>query len=229
MASCSRPRPCRLPVELQTSADFRVQFRHEGRAWLRGAIAPETIEKLRSLVDLDGKPGARVAPESTLFQTICEAPFSRILASKFQGVKPERVVVFNKTSVANWALPWHQDRVIAMEQKTEQPGYTKWTRKAGIWHCEPPEHVLQKMLFVRVHLDDVTAENGAMEIAVGSHRLGKFPKADVKAAVGSFKHEVTEAGAGDVLVLSMLTLHRSLPSRSDQSRRALRVDYAPTG
>lgn len=194
---------------------------------MRGAIAPTSLEKLRLLVDVDGKPGARVSPQSALFQTVCDLPVSNSLAETFAGMRPERVVVFNKTSDSNWVLPWHQDRVIAVSEKTERPGFTKWTRKAGEWHCEAPEHILQEMLFVRVHLDDVTAENGAMEIAVGSHRLGKISKVEIKDVVGSFEHEVTEASAGDVLVLSMLTLHRSLKSRSDQSRRALRVDYAP--
>ncbi|MEP2261017.1 MAG: phytanoyl-CoA dioxygenase family protein [Paracoccaceae bacterium] len=211
---------------MKVPIDFCEQFRSGGRAWLRGAIDPASLENLRSLVDVDGKPGARVSPQSALFQTVCDLPVSDSLAETFAGVRPERIVVFDKSPESNWALPWHQDRVIAMKEKTNCPGFTKWTCKSGEWHCEPPEHVLQKMLFVRVHLDDVAAENGAMEIAVGSHQLGKISKAEITDVVDSFEHEVTEASAGDVLVLSMLTLHRSRRSRSDQTRRALRVDYA---
>ena len=69
-------------------------------------------------------------------------------------VVPVRTVSFNKSQRANWGVPWHQDRVIAVNDKVETEGYRNWTKKSGTWHCEPPLSVLENMLFVRVHLDD---------------------------------------------------------------------------
>ncbi|MEZ5715789.1 MAG: phytanoyl-CoA dioxygenase family protein [Paracoccaceae bacterium] len=110
--------------------------------------------------------------------------------------------------------------------RAEVPGFSNWSCKQDIWHCEPPRALLERMLFVRVHLDACDAENGAMEIARGSHRLGPVPAGEAAGAAKSFEPEVTAAAPGDVLVLPMLVLHRSLPSQSEGARRVLRVDFA---
>jgi ectoine hydroxylase-related dioxygenase (phytanoyl-CoA dioxygenase family) len=105
-------------------------------------------------------------------------------------------------------------------------GYTNWSQKAGVWHCEPPLDVLKKMLFVRVHLDGATAENGAMEIALGSHKNGAVPSEQADTIAQRHTHALTTAEAGDILILPMLTLHRSRTSKTATPRRTLRIDYA---
>lgn len=90
------------------------------------------------------------------------------------------VVSFDKNEIANWGLPWHQDRVIAVAQKHDVPGFENWSEKRGQWHCEAPVGILNEMLFVRVRLDNQSAENGAMEIAPGSHRYGKLMKPEIQ-------------------------------------------------
>ncbi|MEP2715764.1 phytanoyl-CoA dioxygenase family protein [Pseudophaeobacter sp.] len=82
------------------------------------------------------------------------------------------------------------------------------------------------MLFLRIHLDHNTAENGAMEIALKSHCRGSIPANEADRVANNLARELTLAAPGDVLILSMLTLRRSRPSTSDQRRRVLRADYA---
>ncbi len=82
------------------------------------------------------------------------------------------------------------------------------------------------MLFVRVHIDQSTQSNGAMEIARGSHRNGLIPTNQAAATAKRFPGEITAAAPGDVLILPMLTLHRSGASSSDAPRRVLRIDFA---
>ena len=82
------------------------------------------------------------------------------------------------------------------------------------------------MTFLRVFLDEVTPENGGMEYAVGSHAAGRVADSEAVQMARKFKVEVEEAEPGDVLVLHMLTLHRSSPSLSHLPRRVLRVDAA---
>ena len=141
-------------------------------------------------------------------------------------VQPVRIVYFNKSDDANWAVPWHQDRVIAVKEKHEIDGYKNWSNKHGLWHCEPPLNILKQMLFVRIHLDDSTEENGAMEIAKGSHFEGFVTSKEAQGIAEKYETHLCEAKRGDVLVLNMMTLHRSLASRSLLSRRTLRVDFA---
>ena len=150
----------------------------------------------------------------------------RVIQQLDPNAKPVRVVAFNKSEDANWGVPWHQDRVIAVSQRTEIAGYRNWTEKSGAWHCEPPRHVLDQMLFVRVHLDDTNASNGAMEISVGSHLDGIVPAAHAEATARKHPVEICEAERGDVLILKMLTLHSSKPAKVRSGRRVLRVDFA---
>ena len=137
-----------------------------------------------------------------------------------------RAVGFAKTDVGNWGVPWHQDRVISVSERRDVPGYGNWSCKRGVWHCEPPVRNLQRMTFLRVFLDEVTPDNGGMEYAVGSHAAGRVADSEAVQMARKFKVEVEEAGPGDVLVLHMLTLHRSSPSLSHLPRRVLRVDAA---
>jgi len=140
---------------------------------------------------------------------------------------PARIVAFNKTSGNNWAVPWHQDRIIAVADRHEIAGFTNWSRKGPAWHCEPPRAILDQMFFVRVHLDDNAAEDGTMRIALGSHRVGTIPGAEAKSTAALYAQEDCAATRGDVLVLKMLTLHSSSSSLTSNPRRVFRVDYAP--
>ena len=210
--------------------DDRERLERDGFLWLREALSADELERLRGLSQDDGRPGARIEHADPLFEAVVRAGFGERIRALRPSAAPVRMLTFNKfdsnQTRANWALPWHHDRVIAVAERQDVPGYGNWTRKDGAWHCEPPEDVLASMLFVRVHLDASTRDNGAMEIALGSHRCGKAPSDRVAEIVASCVTAITEVEAGDVLVLAMLTLHRSLPSRSADSRRTLRVDYA---
>ncbi len=83
------------------------------------------------------------------------------------------------------------------------------------------------MVFLRIHLDPCDAATGAMDIALGSHALGVIPTAATGSIAAQFETEVTAAEAGDVLILSMLTLHRSRAASAPSVRRVLRIDLSP--
>jgi hypothetical protein len=212
---------------MPSAGEIRQQFERDGIVWLRDAIQPAELQRLRELSALDNRPGARISEEDPLFRTIASASFTKKIRSLWLEMRPVRLVSFDKSAAANWGVPWHQDRVIAVNKKADLRGYSNWSRKHGAWHCEPPASLLANMLFVRVHLDRNAKENGAMEIALGSHRLGKVPAESASFLADKCQKALMIAEPGDVLVLAMLTLHRSLPAEITDSRRVLRVDYAP--
>lgn len=142
------------------------------------------------------------------------------------GAKPVRFVAFNKTASINWALPWHQDRVIAVQEKHVVSGFNAWTRKAGVWHVEPPIQILQEMIFARVHLDDADQDSGCMELALGTHRQGRILAEDASGVGAVGPSEICMAKRGDVLLVKALSLHRSLRAVAAVSRRVLRIDYS---
>jgi len=134
-----------------------------------------------------------------------------------------RVLYFDKPPDRSWALPWHKDLTIAVREHRGATGaFSKPTRKAGIPHVEAPLHVLQEMLTVRIHLDDVTEENGPLKVVPGSHLAGKELRLDQAPP-----HAVL-AKRGDVLLMRPLVAHSSGDTcpRTRQHRRVVHLEFA---
>lgn len=96
-----------------------------------------------------------------------------VAADLLRGARPVRALLFNKTPETNWALGWHQDRVIAVRERHEVTGYGPWTVKAGVPHVQPPFALLEAMITLRVHLNPVGEDNAPLLVALGSHQLGR--------------------------------------------------------
>ena len=84
------------------------------------------------------------------------------------------------------------------------------------------------MLFVRMLLDDRVESNGAMRFAFGSHQGAQVSATQELESASRYPEEICEAKRGDILILNMLTLHCSKPSQTHASRRAIRIDFAPS-
>jgi Phytanoyl-CoA dioxygenase (PhyH) len=209
--------------------DIFAEFQRTGRFWFRGGLPNRDLAVLDGAANLNEKAGKRVEPEAAMIDVLSgDSRLGRIM-SMFRGrLVPVRIVAFNKTQENNWGVPWHQDRIISVAQRHDLPSFGNWSRKAGTWHCEPPTEILDQMFFVRVHLDDTGPDDGAMRIAVGSHKEGIVPSASARSIADRYPGEDCHARRGDVLVLNMLTLHSSQPSLTSNARRVFRVDYAPT-
>lgn len=206
--------------------NLRDQLKQSGRVWLRHAVPEEELRKLTATMKMDARAGTRIARGDALFRNIHGSSWAKDIAAIWYGCSPVRVVSFDKSPELNWGVPWHQDRVVAVKDRVETPGFSNWSKKAGIWHCEPPLKVLQRMLFVRVHLDRNFPGNGAMEIALESHKAGRINSSDAAQASDGYTTEICTADPGDILILRMLTLHRSKPSRTTASRKVLRIDFS---
>lgn len=206
---------------------LKDEFERLGRVWLRNAVSDDDLARFDMVTADSTKAGQRLASSNVLHAALSENSTSlRAIRRLDPTAVPVRAVSFNKSENANWGVPWHQDRVIAVSGKVETEGYQNWTEKSGTWHCEPPLSVLENMLFVRVHLDDADKSNGAMEIAVGSHAAGFVPSALAEETAKAYPNEVCAAARGDVLVLKMLTLHASKPATAQTGRRVVRIDLS---
>jgi ectoine hydroxylase-related dioxygenase (phytanoyl-CoA dioxygenase family) len=119
-------------------------------------------------------------------------------------------------------VPWHQDLTIAVQERLEVPGYGPWTVKAGVAHVQPPVAVLERMVAVRLHLDDCGAENGPVRVLRGSHRLGRMAAAPMDAG----EEVVCTVGRGGVVLMRPLLWHASSPAVSVAHRRVIHVEFA---
>jgi ectoine hydroxylase-related dioxygenase (phytanoyl-CoA dioxygenase family) len=134
-----------------------------------------------------------------------------------------RTLFFDKPPGQSWALPWHKDLTIAVrDNRLPSPHFTHPTRKAGVPHVEAPLAVLEGMLTARVHLDDTTEENGALQVVPGSHRSGKALTLDAAPL-----HMVL-AARGDVLLMRPLLAHCSAKSHPETARhrRVVHLEFA---
>jgi ectoine hydroxylase-related dioxygenase (phytanoyl-CoA dioxygenase family) len=201
----------------------------EGRVWFREALNQDDLRFLDQTCAVNGAPGKRLEQSGELSEFLqADNQLSELAQAVLPGARAVRAVVFNKSASANWYVPWHQDRVIAVKEKQELVGYSSWTDKAGTWHAEPPIEVLQNMIFARIHLDDTDEGNGCLELALGTHELGKVVAEDVGEAVSHAPVEACRANRGDVLFVKALTLHRSQKAEIATNRRTLRIDYCPS-
>ena len=140
--------------------------------------------------------------------------------------RPVRAILFDKTPQTNWSLAWHQDRTICVRERIDVPGFGPWTIKQGMLHVAPPFAVLARMITVRVHLDDVPADNAPLLIAPGSHREGRIAVPGVAAVVRRCGQRACLAQAGDMWLYATPILHASEAATRAASRRVLQVDYA---
>lgn len=132
-----------------------------------------------------------------------------------------RVLYFDKPPGQSWALPWHQDLTIAVRTHRPSSLFTRPTTKAGIPHVEAPVGVLQRMLTLRLHLDEVTDENGPLKVVPGSHLNGKSLDLidDVR---------ILHAPAGSGLFMRPLLAHCSNRSAetTTRHRRIVHLEFA---
>ncbi|NJC41910.1 hypothetical protein GGQ87_002205 [Brevundimonas alba] len=208
----------------------REGFGRDGALLFRGVLGSEPLEALRAFANAQtaGRPGGRVVGDPSLTSLLSASGRVGQIAADLtsSGARPVRAVVFDKTKEANWIVAWHQDRTIPVRQQVEAEGFGPWSSKDGILHVAPPFEVLERMVTLRVHLDDVQNDNAPLRIAMGSHRLGRVAATDAGASAARRPQQVCLAEAGDVWAYSTPILHASDRAVTPRRRRVLQVDYA---
>lgn len=139
---------------------------------------------------------------------------------------PVRAILFDKTPEANWFVPWHQDITIAVADKVDAVGFGPWSIKADIHHVQPPAEILEKMITVRLHLDDCDETNGALKVLPGSHRGGKLNSQSIDKWKQESAPVLCKATRGSVQLMKPLLLHASSAATVPRHRRVLHIEYA---
>lgn len=137
-----------------------------------------------------------------------------------------RGILFDKTPEANWKVVWHQDLSIAVQEKREVPGFGPWSVKAGVTHVQPPVEVLERMVTVRLHLDECGPDNGALKVLPGSHAAGRLAAEDIERARQETAEVLCPVPSGGALLMRPLMLHASAPANSPRHRRVVHLEFA---
>jgi len=195
----------------------------KGWARLPFRFSAAELDKLSKLGPHIGR-GQRLTDMQALAKALPEG-FRDCIADLGFQTRPNRAIGFVKSKDSNWSLPWHQDRVIAMPEKIDDPQYSNWTRKSGIWHCEPSAKLLRHMAFAYIAFDSVGTGQGGLEIAEGTHRFEKIDAKNIASHIHGSNIARPNLERGEVLLISALTLHRSAVLSEHKERRALRLDF----
>jgi ectoine hydroxylase-related dioxygenase (phytanoyl-CoA dioxygenase family) len=137
-----------------------------------------------------------------------------------------RAILFDKTAAANWKVVWHQDLTIAVRARVITAGFGPWTEKAGVTHVQPPIEILERMLAVRVHLDDCGPDNGPVRVLPRSHRVGRLSASAIEAWQGGSESVECVADRGAILAFRPLILHASSRATVPGHRRVIHIDFA---
>lgn len=142
-----------------------------------------------------------------------------------RGAVAIQAIAFDKNPDANWKVPWHQDLMFPLAERPHAPGYDLATEKDGVPFARPPRQVLERLLAVRLHLDDCGADNGPLRVSPGSHIFGIIPASEVAATVVHCGEVTCVATRGDALLMRPLALHASSPAKVPSHRRVAHLVY----
>jgi ectoine hydroxylase-related dioxygenase (phytanoyl-CoA dioxygenase family) len=137
-----------------------------------------------------------------------------------------RAILFDKTAGANWKVACHQDLSIAVRERIDVPGFGPWSVKAGVVHVQPPQEILERMVTLRLHLDDCSAENGALQVIPGSHREGVLSPAQVEDWRRRVQPVPCCVPAGGALLMRPLLLHASSSATAPGHRRVIHLEWS---
>lgn len=192
------------------------------------ALIPKLIDLvtiqhlLDDVVSLNHRAGTRTLLNEPIFRSLANslAVLSPVRAILGNQAIPVRAILFDKTPETNWALGWHQDTKIALECRIETEGYSAWSEKEGIVHCQPPVEVLEQCLAVRLHLDECSEKNGPLRVIPGSHRHG------IRSGLGDDERATAitlTADAGDAILMRPLLWHASSKAEVPAHRRVIHI------
>jgi hypothetical protein len=204
-----------------------ANLEQDGFTIIPQVVDSSTCEALRHLLgDADGA-GTRGMLSLSEIAGLSRALLSELVRPYLPNAPmPVRGIYFDKRPGTNWLVAWHQDLTLALKERSEVPGFGPWSAKDGVPHVQPPVEMLEQMLTVRLHLDDCHADNGALRVLPGTHRLGRLSAADIQKQRDTVREVCCEMKTGDVLLMRPLLLHASSRSLTEERRRVLHIEFA---
>ncbi len=205
-----------------------------GFAIATSAVDEATVETLRAAFPRSEgggrrrQGGIREALRLPSIRAFAASPAMKKLASSALSGKVFAVhgTLFDKTPRANWRVAWHQDEAISVRGRVEVAGFGPWSTKQDVLHVRAPTSVLDRVIALRVHLDDCGPGNGPLRVVPGSHRAGRLSVAEIERLRQTVKPVECHARAGDVLLMRPLLLHASSSATEPGHRRVLHLEYS---
>jgi hypothetical protein len=204
----------------------------DGYALHEAVVSTSEIDALRRQLDVSSIPRSRAGARHVLgCPPIGEiARDARLLAIAADWLDapalPFKATLFDKNPESNWLVAWHQDTALPMAMPVVRAGWGPWSRKDGIHYAHAPAAALERVIALRLHLDDSGRDNGPLRVLPATHRLGVLTDAQVQEHSRCIAPRDCCIGAGGVVAMRPLIIHASSKCTALRSRRVLHIEYA---
>lgn len=213
---------------MQTHYQF---IANDGFAIIENVIPKNVAQDLLSAVANElssDRAGTRQLHQrvSAIADFLRSSEMAKLIQELLPGGFPVRSILFDKTPETNWSVAWHQDLSICVKERHDIAGFSAWSVKEGIHHVQPPTSLLERMLTLRLHLDDCDEGNGPLRVIPGSHRKGRLSSEEIAAWRNMAPIETCVVPRGGAVVMKPLLLHSSSPATKPSHRRVLHIEFA---
>lgn len=205
-----------------------MSFDRDGYAIYEDFLQRLQGNRLEQLQKSAPPANARNCLAHPIIRELAAAPECLELAGALLGKKARAVkaTFFDKNPEKNWKVPPHQDVTITVRERADVPGFTCWTIKDGVPNVQPPAEVLEEIIAFRFHLDDCSADNGALIVWPGSHRAGRLKDEGIERWLSNNPEGVIcPVAAGGVMVMRPLLIHSSSQAVRPSHRRVIHIEY----
>jgi ectoine hydroxylase-related dioxygenase (phytanoyl-CoA dioxygenase family) len=215
--------------DMMAHAEWMRQLEEHGFAIVPKVLALSVVVALTEQLEAhSGYAMRHLAQVVPAVNEMADSPAVRALVEPVLGSKAflARSIFFDKTPEANWKVMWHQDLTIAVQRKIGVAGFKAWSVKEKIVHVQPPDPILERMLTVRLHLDDCDASNGALQVIAGSHQSGKLDAEAIARCRKERQPTVCAVPRGGAVLMRPLLLHASSAAHVPKHRRVIHLEFA---
>ena len=211
--------------------DFGTHISTTGYAVIERVLDQNAVDSLIKLLERTAvsrsRAGIRHLMADSNVAAFANDPRLLAVASDVLGAQAFafRATLFDKSSDSNWKVTWHQDTALPLKERREVPGWGPWSIKENIHYAHATTAALEKIIALRIHLDDSTERNGPLRVIPATHNLGVLPDEEVALIASRSAGITTTASRGSVLAMRPLLIHASSKSDEGLARRVLHIEY----
>ena len=185
------------------------------------------VDALRGGTAERSRAGARHLMRHSAISRLARDPRLLAIAGRYLGEAiPFRATLFDKSPRNNWLVVWHQDTALPLRKRRDVAGWGPWSVKEGVSYAHAPSSALERVLALRVHIDDSRADNGPLRVIPGTHALGLLSDQEVERLSRASSSVECLVPAGGVVAMRPLLLHASSKAEAAHPRRVLHIEYA---
>jgi ectoine hydroxylase-related dioxygenase (phytanoyl-CoA dioxygenase family) len=176
------------------------------------------------------KAGARHLLRVPGVRALASDPRVMNIAARFTGGTPVpfRATLFDKSPESNWLVVWHQDTTLPLRERIETVEWGPWSVKGGVLYAHAPAWALERVVALRVHLDDSTDANGPLRLLPCTHLRGVLTDEAIDRLARATPDVPCLGEAGSVIAMRPLIVHASSKAQARSSgRRVIHIEYAP--